>query len=396
MGTMTESAKALLPELIKIRRDFHEYPELSGKEEETAKKVAAYLKEMGCDQVIEHVGGHGVIGVIKGASEGGVVALRADMDALQIQEMNETEYRSRNDGVMHACGHDNHMTGLLGAAKLLLERRDQIHGTVKLVFQPAEENGGGGREMIKAGLMEEKPDACFALHVKNGTSGLIYLKQKYLSSYSDGYTLTIHGRAAHSSMPEEGVDAIYIASAVVSALHGIASRNLSPMAQATLNVGTIHGGSAPNIIADQAVLGVMMRNVSRESRDVMRHQIETLAKGITESMGGTCDIAFRAGYPAVYNDVEFTKTVEQAFRSNADRLYENMGDGRPEGWLITDLDPMLGAEDFGFFAQEAPSCMIFVGTGGDAPMHNPGFQVDERYIKLCTRAMAFVAAEYLK
>ena len=119
MGTMTESAKALLPELIKIRRDFHEYPELSGKEEETAKKVAAYLKEMGCDQVIEHVGGYGVIGVIKGASEGGVVALRADMDALQIQEMNETEYKSRNDGVMHACGHDNHMTGLLGAAKLL-------------------------------------------------------------------------------------------------------------------------------------------------------------------------------------------------------------------------------------------------------------------------------------
>ena len=116
MGTMTESAKALLPELIKIRRDFHEYPELSGKEEETAKKVAAYLKEMGCDQVIEHVGGHGVIGVIKGASEGGVVALRADMDALQIQEMNETEYRSRNDGVMHACGHDNHMTGLFRAA----------------------------------------------------------------------------------------------------------------------------------------------------------------------------------------------------------------------------------------------------------------------------------------
>lgn len=140
MGTMTESAKALLPELIKIRRDFHEYPELSGKQgRKRLKKEHCLFKEMGCDQVIEHVGGHGVIGVIKGASEGGVVALRADMDALQIQEMNETEYKSRNDGVMHACGHDNHMTGLLGAAKLLLERRDQIRGTVKLVFQPAEE-----------------------------------------------------------------------------------------------------------------------------------------------------------------------------------------------------------------------------------------------------------------
>ena len=166
MGTMTESAKALLPELIKIRRDFHEYPELSGKEEETAKKVAAYLKEMGCDQVIEHVGGHGVIGVIKGASEGGVVALRADMDALQIQEMNETEYRSRNDGVMHACGHDNHMTGLLGAAKLLLERRDQIHGTVKLVFQPAEELSpvGGSRGMLEAGYLDDAK-AVYGLHV---------------------------------------------------------------------------------------------------------------------------------------------------------------------------------------------------------------------------------------
>lgn len=136
-----------------------------------------------------------------------------------------------------------------------------------------------------------------------------------------------------------------------------------PWAQATLNVGTIHGGSAPNIIADQAVLGVMMRNVSRESRDVMRHQIETLAKGITESMGGTCDIAFRGRIPAVYNDVEFTKTVEQAFRSNADRLYENMGDGRPEGWLITDLDPMLGAEDFGFFCPGGTVLYDLCGNG---------------------------------
>lgn len=231
--------------------------------------------------------------------------------------------------------------------------------------------------------------------MRKATPGRIFLKQKYLSSYSDSYTLTIRGRAAHSSTPEEGVDAIYIASALIMALHGISSRNLSPMAQSTLNVGTIQGGSAPNIIADQAVLRVMLRNVSKESRQAMRLQIETLAKGISESMGGTCEIAFRAGYPAVYNDVDFTKFVEQTFRGNAECLYSNIKDGRPENWLITDLDPMLGAEDFGFFAQEVPSCMIFVGTGGDAPMHNPNFQVDEQYIKLCTRSMALTAAEYL-
>lgn len=196
MGTMTESAKALLPELIKIRRDFHEYPELSGKEEETAKKVAAYLKEMGCDQVIEHVGGHGVIGVIKGASEGGVVALRADMDALQIQEMNETEYKSRNDGVMHACGHDNHMTGLLGAAKLLLERRDQIRGTVKLVFQPAEELSpvGGSRGMLESGYLDDVK-AVYGLHVwPDLPHGKVGVKAGPLMAATDHFTITIHGK----------------------------------------------------------------------------------------------------------------------------------------------------------------------------------------------------------
>lgn len=397
--TLQEELVRLSDELeeqtLRLRHEIHQCPELSFQEFKTSQLVMRELDRIGIPYE-KSPQEPGIIAVIDSGRPGKFLMLRADMDALPIQEKTGLPFGSQVPGVMHACGHDVHTANLLAVGELLFRTRERWNGKVKLVFQPAEENGGGGREMIKAGLMEEKPDACFALHVKNGASGLIYLKQKYLSSYSDGYTLTIHGRAAHSSMPEEGVDAIYIASAVVSALHGIASRNLSPMAQATLNVGTIHGGSVPNIIADQAVLGVMMRNVSRESRDVMRHQIETLAKGITESMGGTCDIAFRAGYPAVYNDVEFTKTVEQAFRSNADRLYENMGDGRPEGWLVTDLDPMLGAEDFGFFAQEAPSCMIFVGTGGDAPMHNPGFQVDERYIKLCTRAMAFVAAEYLK
>ena len=379
---------------IQLRREIHQCPELSFHEYKTSRVVMRELERIGIPYE-ESPQKPGIIATIDSGKPGKFLMLRADMDALPIQESTGLDFESQTSGVMHACGHDVHTANLITVGEILFRTRERWNGKIKLVFQPAEENGGGGREMIKAGLMQEKPDACFALHVKNGVPGRIFLKQKYLSSYSDSYTLTIRGRAAHSSTPEEGVDAIYIASALIMALHGISSRNLSPMAQSTLNVGTIQGGSAPNIIADQAVLGVMLRNVSKESRQAMRLQIETLAKGISESMGGTCEIAFRAGYPAVYNDIDFTKFVEQIFRGNAECLYSNIKDGRPENWLITDLDPMLGAEDFGFFAQEAPSCMIFVGTGGDAPMHNPNFQVDEQYIKLCTRAMALTAAEYL-
>ena len=166
MGTITESAKAFMPKLSEIRRDFHMHPEVSQHEERTGKKVAEYLKEMGCDEVYENVGGYGVVGVIKGKKPGKVVALRADMDALQIQEMNEVPYKSQNDGVMHACGHDNHMTGVLGAAMLLCERREEIAGTVKLIFQPAEEMSpvGGSRGMLHSGYMDDV-EAVFGLHV---------------------------------------------------------------------------------------------------------------------------------------------------------------------------------------------------------------------------------------
>ena len=264
--TLQEELVRLSEELeeqtLRLRHEIHQCPELSFQEFKTSRLVMRELDRIGIPYE-KSPQEPGIIAVIDSGRPGKFLMLRADMDALPIQEKTGLPFGSQVPGVMHACGHDVHTANLLAVGELLFRTRERWNGKVKLVFQPAEENGGGGREMIKAGLMEEKPDACFALHVKNGTSGLIYLKQKYLSSYSDGYTLTIHGRAAHSSMPEEGVDAIYIASAVVSALHGIASRNLSPMAQATLNVGTIHGGSAPNIIADQAVLGVMMRNVSR-------------------------------------------------------------------------------------------------------------------------------------
>ena len=271
MGTMTESAKALLPELIKIRRDFHEYPELSGKEEETAKKVAAYLKEMGCDQVIEHVGGHGVIGVIKGASEGGVVALRADMDALQIQEMNETEYKSRNDGVMHACGHDNHMTGLLGAAKLLLERRDQIRGTVKLVFQPAEELSpvGGSRGMLESGYLDDVK-AVYGLHVwPDLPHGKVGVKAGPLMAATDHFTITIHGKTAHGAKPDQGIDAVVLGAQFVMAAQSIVSRKVDPLDNAVITFGIFNAGTRYNIIAGECVLDGTVRTLNENTRDMI-------------------------------------------------------------------------------------------------------------------------------
>lgn len=395
---ISELIRSLSDELeqhtLEIRHTIHQNPELSYHETETSRLVCRELERIGIPYK-ESPCKPGIIGCIDSGKPGRSLLLRADMDALPIQERTGLPFASKVPGVMHACGHDIHTANLLAVAEILNRTRDQWQGKVTLVFQPAEENGGGGREMIKAGLMDELPDACFALHVENGIPGTLVVGSRYLTAYSDGYTLTVRGKAAHSSTPEEGVDAIYIASSIVTALHGISSRNLSPMDRSTLNIGVIHGGMAPNIIADEVTLGLMMRNLSKESREAMIEKIETLSRGIAEAMGGSCELAFRAGYPAVYNDEPFSDFVSDTFRKYAGSIYAGLGDGQPADWLLTGDRPLLGAEDFGFYSQKASSCLIWVGVGGSAPKHSSDFCVDERYIKLCTRSMAAVALEFL-
>ncbi len=395
---ISEQIRRLSDELeehtLAIRHEIHSNPELSYHEFKTSELVRRELDRIGIPYENSPCK-PGIIATIDSGKPGKFLLLRADMDALPIQENTGLPFASKVPDVMHACGHDIHTSNLLAVGEILYRTRDQWNGKVKLVFQPAEENGGGGREMIKAGLMDELPDACFALHVENGEQGKLLVGSRYLTAYSDAYSITVHGKAAHSSTPEEGVDAIYIASSIITALHGIISRNLSPMDRSTLNVGVIQGGTAPNIIADKAQMRVMMRNLTKESREAMMKKIESLSDGIARSMGGSCDLEFRAGYPAVYNDEAFTSFVADALRKNSDGIYEGLGDGQPENWLVTGEQPLLGAEDFGFYSQKAPSCLIWVGVGGDAPKHSPDFWVDERYIKLCTRAMAAVALEFL-
>ena len=283
---------------LEVRHDLHAHPELSYKEFRTSQKVQDELQRMGIPFVLSPVK-PGVIATIDSGKPGKLLLLRADMDALPIQETTDLPYASQCDGVMHACGHDVHTTNLLAVCEILNRTKDQWKGRVRAVFQPAEENGGGGREMIKAGLMEEKPDACMGMHVGVWDPGVFSIGEGYVSAYSDAEYITVHGKAVHSSKPEKGVDAVVIAASIVVALNTICSRNISPMAQSTLNVGTIHGGTAVNVVTDKVEIGAMLRNADPESRENMFQKIEEISRGIAEGMGGSVDLRRHYGYRSV-------------------------------------------------------------------------------------------------
>ena len=379
---------------LEVRHDLHAHPELSYKEFRTSQRVQDELQRMGVPFVLSPVK-PGVIATIDSGKPGKLLLLRADMDALPIQETTDLPYASQCDGVMHACGHDVHTTNLLAVCDILNRTKDQWKGRVRAVFQPAEENGGGGREMIKAGLMEEKPDACMGMHVGVWTPGIFSIGEGYVSAYSDAEYITVHGKAVHSSKPEKGVDAVLIAASIVVALNTICSRNISPMAQSTLNVGTIHGGTAVNVVTDKVEIGAMLRNADPDSRENMFQKIEQISRGIAEGMGGSVDLRRHYGYSSVYNDPGVTHFAIETIRKNQEALYQGIGDV-PEKNILTGNQMQLGAEDFGFYSHEAPSCFIKVGTGGPSLNHTPTFQVEEKYIKLMTRTMALLAEEFLQ
>jgi amidohydrolase len=382
---------------LKIRQAIHRHPELAFQEFETSKLVCKELERIGIPYE-RSLCEPGVIGVIDSGKPGKFLMLRADMDALPVQELTGLAYASEVPNVMHACGHDVHTSNLLAVGEILNNTKDSWKGRVKLVFQPAEEVGGdsGGKQMIRHGLMDQVPDACFALHVDNNEPGEIVASTGYISAYTDSYHIAINGKAAHSSAPQEGVDAIHIAAAIVTALNGIVSKNISPMANSTLNIGVIRGGTAENIVADHVEMQCMFRNLTPDARMAMIERIEGLCKGISMAMGGSCDLNLTEGYPSVLNNELFTKFVASTIKTHANELYEGITDGVPEGYLVTGQRPLLAGEDFGFYSQIAPACLIWVSTGGRASKHNPEFFVDEKYIKLCTRTMAMVAVDFLK
>lgn len=391
-------SEQLEAEAIRIRRDIHKHPELSFKEERTACFVADQLRKMGIN-VIERIAGYGVMGIIEGRNAGKTIALRADMDALPLQENSGVAFESVNPGVMHACGHDFHTANLLGVAQILSTLRQEWDGTIKLIFQTGEESGGGAREMIKEGILENpRVEAMVGMHMLPAPMGYLSLGYGATTSYSDRITLAVKGKKAHTSKPQEGVDAIAIAAQVINALQTILTRQIDPIEAATFSFGTIHGGSAPNIVPDFVEIIGMLRCFSLDIRETIQSSIVKMASSIAAGMGGECEVAFMDGYPAVVNDARLTNIVKEVACS----LYGEIGRKTPDlisgpiQEMIKIDGPRLAAEDFGFYSQKVPSCLYWVGTGSLIPLHSSEFTINETIAKITLPLMSITALAILQ
>ena len=379
-------ADKIIEQVISWRRDIHAHPELSQHEERTSGIVAGVLEGLGIE-VKRNVGGYGVVGLLRGKSEGRTVALRADMDALPLNEETGLPFASQNPGVMHACGHDTHTAMLLGAACVLSEMRDELNGNVRFIFQPAEELNptGGAPGMIREGVLEGV-DGIFALHVWPAyETGEIAIRSGSTMAASDRIFLTVRGRSAHGSRPDQGVDAIVIAANVITGLQSIISRSVSPLDSAVVTIGTIHGGYRYNVIPDCVKLEGTVRTLSPEVQDRMPEMIRRTAKGIAEGLGGSCEVEYVRGYPPLVNDARLAELARKAVS------------GKME--VIIPEQPDLTAEDFAFFAREKPGVMAWLGCRPEGmsleglPMlHNTKFCPDEKcftygieYLTECAR-----------
>lgn len=375
------AARQIEDKIISWRRQIHQNPELSGQEKDTAALVARILRENGYE-VQEGVGGFGVVGTLRGAFPGKVVAFRADMDALSIAEQTGAPYASVKDGVMHACGHDVHTAALLGAAVLLAQTKDAMAGGVRLIFQPKEELSpqGGSRDMIRAGVLDGV-EQIFALHVwPDLPHGTIGVRAGEMMAASDRFTIRLHGRSCHASQPERGIDALWLGAQVVEEIRNILRRAQIPRDKAVVSVGKMQAGNRYNIIAEECVLEGTCRTVGTQTRLVIEEQLGQIVDEVCRAAGARGELEYLYGYCAVQNDEASAVLVRQ---SAADLFGEEAA-----VWLE---QAVLGSEDFAFFLRERSGAYFFLGTGmGEraAALHNSGFNVDE---DILWRASAMIA-----
>ncbi|EQB87020.1 amidohydrolase [Clostridium punense] len=377
--------------LVSIRRDLHMYPELGLEENRTSTMIKKYLDDMNIEYET-YEGQTSVVGIIRGRFPGKTIAIRADMDALPILEKNDVVYKSKNHGVMHACGHDAHTTILLGAGKILSSIKQELHGNIKLLFQPAEETVGGADRMVKAGCMENpKVDYVIGLHVMpNHPCGIIETKYGPLNGASDGISIAIKGRQAHGAYPDLGVDAIAIAGQVITALQNIVSRNVSPLDSAVLTLGTIKGGVKGNVIADEVHITGTLRTISPNTRIRVKERIKAIVKNVAESFGGEGKVEIEEGYAALINSEEVVEEIINTIK-------ENFGE---EALVIKEM-PSLGVEDFSYFIDAAKGAFYHLGCGNaekniTAPLHNECFDIDEDCLPLGVLTHTLIALRLLE
>ena len=401
--------EAMFPQLVETRRHLHAHPELSNEETQTAAYVAERLRGLGLE-VTTGVAKHGIVALLKGTQDGPCVAVRADMDALPIKELRATAWRSRTPGVMHACGHDVHTTVALGVAELLSKHRDQVRGTVKFLFQPAEEGmpsgyqgDWGAKLMVAEGAMENpRPAAVFGLHCRPtvlqadmSDDEVRYLKAGQVAytigadnANSDTFQITLRGKMAHGSAPHRGVDAIATAASAVQALQTIRSRMTNTQRPLVLSIGTIQGGQRSNIVAEEVVMTGTVRTYDAALQDEVIRLMHRILKGVTEAHGASYELDYRKGYPSIQNNAELIAATLPAFR----RLLgaEN----------VLEVIPGMGGEDFSYFAQVSPGFYFRLGVadptkGITGELHTPAFDVDEACLKTGVSVMAAAVCDFL-
>ncbi|MET4655349.1 amidohydrolase [Exiguobacterium sp. PvP048] len=384
--TVEEMVEQLFPVMVERRRYLHRHPELSFHEVDTPQFIADRLTELGIE-VRTGVGGRGVVGTIRGGKPGKTVALRADFDALPIQDEKTVDYRSTVPGVMHACGHDGHTATLLAVAEILVRQKEQLAGNVVLIHQHAEEVvPGGARDMVADGCLDGV-DVIFGTHLWSTTKlGTIGYRIGPVMAAADKFELTLFGRGGHGAKPHETIDAVVLGATVVKELQSIVSRRLDPLQQAVLTIGTLHAGNTFNVIADSAELTGTIRTFDPEVAEQIVHEMERTIKGVCDAAGATYSFTYERGYPAVVNHPQETNLLRTVASDimGADHVFE--------------IAPTMGGEDFAYYLQQVPGTFFFTGAGDETfyPHHHPKFDFEEQAMQHAARILIEVTLRYLE
>ena len=385
---IVDEIKKIENRLTELREHFHKYPELSFHEVQTSQKIAEILRELGLDEVYTGIAKTGVIGVLHGKEVGKTFAIRADIDALPIKEENDVPYKSQNDGVMHACGHDAHITMALGTAMILSKMRDKLKGNVKFIFQPAEEIGGGAKLMVEEGVMENI-DAIIGLHVWSGLDvGSISVKAGPDMASAYRFEIIVKGNGGHAAMPHLTVDPIVASAQIINALQTIASRSINPLKPIVLSICKINGGSAFNIIPPEVRMEGTLRTLDDEVSIKALQRINEIVSGVAQTMGVECIFNCEANFPLLSNDQNITELIKKAGIAV-------LGSDK-----VLDAEPSMGSEDFSFFAEKVPGAMFRLGIadkekGIVSPVHRANFDITPKSLSVGVSVLSQSALMYL-